>query len=135
MNLWRILSLSWQTSPALHRLLWIFVFLVHLLESMVAACVWISDGPSLIQFDMILTAILFFFAAHTMVHAGVKKWVSANHLVKDPMTITRAENFLGSFTGFRGPLAAAWVHRRVHVGAIILIVCAYVLFTVRDLTG
>jgi hypothetical protein len=55
--------------------------------------------------------------------------------VKDPMMTAVAETFLGGFTGFRGPLAAAWVHRRAHAGAISLVACAYVLFTVRDLSG
>ena len=135
MNLWRVLSLNWKSSPPLHRIFWSFIFLIHLLESMAAACLGMSDGPSLVQFDMVLTAVLLFFATHLMVHAGVKRWVSASHPVKDPMTTAIAETFLGGFTGFRGPLAAAWVHRRAHVGAIILVACAYVLFTVRDLTG
>jgi hypothetical protein len=135
MNLRRVLSLSWKSSPALHRLFWSFVFLIHLVESMVAACIGMSDGPSPVQFDMVWTAVLFFFATHLMVHTGVKRWVSASRPVQDPMTTAIAENFLGGFTGFRGPLAAAWVHRHAHVGAIILVACAYVLFTVRDLTG
>ena len=135
MNLWRILSLSWQTSPVLFRLLWIFVFMTHVLESMAAACLGMSNGPGLIQGDMILTAILFFFASHLMVYAGVKRWALVSHPIKGPMTTTRAETLLAEFTGFRGPLAAAWTHRRAHVGAMILVACAYVLFTVRDLTG
>ena len=135
MNLWRILSLSWQTSPVLFRLLWIFVFMIHVLESMAAACLGMSNGPGLFQCDMILTAILFFFASHLMVHAGVKQWASVSHPMNSPMTTTRAETLLAEFTGFRGPLAAAWTHRRAHVGAMILVACAYVLFTVRDLTG
>jgi hypothetical protein len=132
MNLWRILSLSWQNSIALPRFLWIFVFMTHLLESM-TACLGMSNGPSLVELNMVLTAALFFFSTHLMVYTGVKRWAAASHPRQRPMTTSSAESLLADFTDFRGPLSASWVHRRLHVGAIILVACAYVLFTVRDL--
>ena len=136
MNLWKAISLSWQTSPVLYRLLWIIVLIIYAIEAMAAACVGMAYGPSLIQVDMGFTAVLLFFATHLMVSAGIKKGTLGERtlLKQQPMTTDRAEDVLAEFTCFRGPLTAAWVHRWAHGVGLALVVSAYVLFTVRDVS-
>jgi hypothetical protein len=135
MNLWRAFSLGWKNSTFLLRLFWALVCPLHLLNSVGAACLGMAYGLGAYDLTMVFSGVLLFFSTFLVVHNGVKRATVANRGTERQMTTSLAEGVLADFTKFRTPLMQIWSHRRINLVALLLIGVAYLLLTVRDLTG
>jgi hypothetical protein len=81
------------------------------------------------------TGLFLASSTHLMVSSGVKRaTLGERPLRNQQMTTDRAEGLLAEFTCFRGPITAAWAHRWAHAAGLALVVFAYLLVTVCDVS-
>jgi hypothetical protein len=134
MNLWKVLSLSWNASPFLNRLLWSFTLIIQAIEAMGTTCLGMAIGPNALQINLVFTSALLFFATHVLVSIGVRRNILQKELSRETTAPHPAEYLLSEFDDLGTPLRGIWRNRWVHIAALALLTCAYILVTTKDVS-